>query len=193
VPPPSDYPIVLFADRTAFRKWLSAHHASESGLWLRIAKAASPLQSVTYAEALDVALCFGWIDGQKRSHDTESFLQKFTPRQKRSAWSKRNREHVARLIAAGEMQPAGLAAIAAAKADGRWDRAYDSPGKATVPDDFQAALDAQPKAKAFFETLTSANRYAVLYRIQTAVKPETRARRIAEFVAMLKRRETLHP
>ena len=191
--PASDYPIVLFADRAAFRAWLSAHHASKSGLWLRIAKAASPLQSVTYAEALDIALCFGWIDGQKQRHDAESFLQKFTPRQKRSPWSKRNREHVERLIAAGEMHPAGLAAVTAAKADGRWDRAYDSPGTATVPGDLQAALDEHPEAKAFFKTLSSANRYATLYRVQTAIKPETRARRIAEFVAMLRRRETLHP
>jgi uncharacterized protein YdeI (YjbR/CyaY-like superfamily) len=191
--PASDYPIVLFADPAAFRAWLGAHHASQSGLWLRIAKAASPLQSVTYAEALDVALCFGWIDGQKRSHDAETFLQKFTPRQKRSSWSKRNREHVERLIAAGEMHPAGLAAVAAARADGRWDRAYDSSSTATVPDDLRAALDEHPAARAFFETLTGANRYAILYRIQTAVKPETRARRIAEFVGMLQRREVLHP
>ena len=193
VAPASDYPIVLFADRIALREWLSAHHASQPGLWLRIAKAASPLMSVTYAEALDIALCFGWIDGQKKSYDADSFLQKFTPRRKRSPWSKRNREHVARLIAAGEMHPAGLAAVEAAKADGRWDRAYDSPGTVTVPDDFQAALDEHPRAKAFFETLKGTNRYAILYRIQTAVKPETRARRIAEFVAMLQRRETLHP
>jgi uncharacterized protein YdeI (YjbR/CyaY-like superfamily) len=192
VAPASDYPILLFADRAAFRRWLSEHHDSQPGLWLRIAKAASPLVSVTYAEALDVALCFGWIDGQKKSYDADSFLQKFTPRQKRSSWSKRNREHVARLIASGEMHRAGLAAVEAAKADGRWDRAYDSPGKATVPDDLQAALDQQPEAKAFFETLKGANRYAILYRIQAAVKPETRARRIAEFVAMLQRRETLH-
>ena len=190
--PASDYPILFFADRAAFRKWLSAHHASQPGLWLRIAKAGSPRRSITYAEALDLALCFGWIDGQKKSDDAECFLQKFTPRQKRSPWSKRNREHVARLVAAGEMHPAGLAAVEAAKADGRWDRAYDSPGRATVPDDLQAALDAHPKAKAFFATLKGANRYAILYRIQTAVKPETRARRIAEFVAMLQRRETLH-
>jgi uncharacterized protein YdeI (YjbR/CyaY-like superfamily) len=188
-----DYPIVLFAERAAFRAWLSAHHASEPGLWLRIAKAASPLRSVTYAEALDVALCFGWIDGQKRSYDADSFLQKFTPRQKRSPWSKRNREHVERLTAAGEMHAAGLAAIEAAKADGRWDRAYDSAGTATVPEDFRAALAEHAEAIAFFETLNGANRYAILYRIQTAVKPETRARRIAEFVAMLQRRETLHP
>jgi uncharacterized protein YdeI (YjbR/CyaY-like superfamily) len=193
VAPASDYPILLFANRTAFRTWLSAHHASHPGLWVRIAKAASPLQSITYAEALDLALCFGWIDGQKRSFDADSFLQKFTPRQKRSPWSKRNREHVARLVAAGEMHPAGLAAVEAAKADGRWDRAYDSPGTATVPADLQAALDEHPEAKAFFETLKGRNRYAILYRIQTAVKPETRARRIAEFVAMLRRRETLYP
>lgn len=191
--PASDYPILLFADRTAFREWLGAHHASRPGLWLRIAKAASLLKSVTYAEALDVALCFGWIDGQKRSYDADSFLQKFTPRQKRSPWSKRNREHVERLVAAGEMHAAGLAAVEAAKADGRWDRAYDSPGTATVPEDFHAALAEHPEARAFFETLKGANRYAILYRIQTAVRPETRARRIAEFVAMLERRETLHP
>jgi uncharacterized protein YdeI (YjbR/CyaY-like superfamily) len=193
VAPASDYPILLFADRAAFRKWLSAHHASRPGLWLRIAKAASSHRSVSYAEALDVALCFGWIDGQKKSDDADFFLQKFTPRQKRSPWSKRNREHVARLLAAGEMHPAGLAAIEAAKADGRWERAYDSPGTAAVPDDLRAALEARPKAKAFFATLNGANRYAILYRIQTAIRPETRARRIAEFVAMLERKEKLHP
>jgi uncharacterized protein YdeI (YjbR/CyaY-like superfamily) len=168
-------------------------HASERGLWLRIARVRSPLTSVTYAEALDLALCFGWIDGQRRSYDADSFLQKFTPRQKRSPWSKRNREHVARLLAAGEMQAAGLAAVAAARADGRWERAYDSPAAATVPDDLQAALDEHPDAKAFFERLKGTNRYAILYRIQTAVRPETRARRIAEFVAMLEREETLYP
>ena len=191
--PDSDYPIVLLADRAAFRAWLSVNHALQPGIWLRIGKAASTLRSVTYAEALDVALCFGWIDGQKRSHDAESFLQKFTPRQKRSPWSKRNREHVERLVAAGEMHPAGVAAVAAAKADGRWDRVYDSPGTATVPDDLRAALDEHPEASAFFETLTSGNRYAILYRIQTAIKPETRARRIVDFVAMLQRGEVFHP
>lgn len=190
---PSDYPTLLFANRSAFRKWLSAHHASQPGVWLRIAKAGSSRPSVTYAEALDVALCFGWIDGQKKSDDAEHFLQKFTPRQKRSPWSKRNRDHVARLIAEGEMHAAGLAAVEAAKADGRWERAYDSPGTVSVPDDLQVALDANSKAKAFFATLKGANRYAILYRIQTAVKPETRSRRIAEFVAMLARKETLHP
>ncbi|HET7042358.1 MAG TPA: YdeI/OmpD-associated family protein, partial [Gemmatimonadales bacterium] len=193
VPPRPEPPILLFPDRAAFRAWLGAHHDAHPGLWLRIAKAASPLRSVTHAEALDVALCFGWIDGQVRRHDADSFLQRFIPRQKRSVWSKRNRDHVARLIAAGEMHPAGLAAVAAAKQDGRWDRAYDSPATATVPADLQAALDRHPKARDFFGTLTSANRYAILYRIQTAVKPETRARRIADLVAMLARRETIHP
>ncbi len=190
--PATDYPIVLFADPTAFRTWLSVHHATEPGLWLRIAKAASPFRSVTYAEALDLALCFGWIDGQKKSYDGDSFLQKFTPRQKRSPWSKRNREHVERLTAAGEMQAAGRAAVEAAKGDGRWDRAYDSARTMSVPSDLHAALDAHPEARVFFESLKGANRYAILYRIQAAVKAETRARRIAEFVAMLQRRETLH-
>lgn len=192
MPPVNDDPIMLFADRAAFRTWLAAHHDTHTGLWLRIAKAAAPLRSVTYAEALDVALCFGWIDGQKKSYDAESFLQRFTPRQKRSPWSKRNREHVERLVAAGEMHEAGLAAVNAAKADGRWDRAYDSPGTMTVPPDFLAALNEHPDARAFFESLKSANRFAMLYRIQTAVKPETRARRIAQFVAMLRRGESLH-
>lgn len=193
VPPASTYPIVLFADRPSFRSWLTEHHDSQPGLWLRIAKASSPLRSITYAEALDVALCFGWIDGQKQSYDADSFLQKFTPRRKRSAWSKRNREHVERLVAAGQMHAAGLAAVAAAKADGRWDRAYDSPSTVTVPEDLRAALAAHPNANAFFESLQGANRYSILYRIQKAVRPETRARRIAEFVAMLGRGETLHP
>ena len=193
VTPAPDYPIVHFDDRAAFRKWLSAHHDSSPGLWLQIAKAGSPRPSVTYAEALDVALCFGWIDGQKKSHDAHAFLQKFTPRQKKSGWSKRNREHVERLTAAGEMHAAGLAAVTAAKADGRWDRAYDSASTSTMPDDLQAALDATPKARAFFEKLNSANRYAILDRVQTAVKPETRARRIADFIAMLERGEMLHP
>jgi uncharacterized protein YdeI (YjbR/CyaY-like superfamily) len=191
MPPAFDYPIVLFADRAAFEAWLTAHHAAQRGIWLRIAKAASPLRSITYGEALEVALCFGWIDAQKRGHDAESFLQKFTPRQKRSPWSKRNREHAERLIAAGAMHPAGLAAVAAAKANGRWERAYDSPATATVPDDFHAALAEHPDARAFFESLTSTSRYSILYRIQRTIKPETRARRIAEFVAMLQRRETL--
>jgi uncharacterized protein YdeI (YjbR/CyaY-like superfamily) len=189
----SEYPIELFHDQAEWADWLSQRHATARGVWLRLAKAASELRSVSYAEALDVALCYGWIDGQKKSYDADSWLQKFTPRGKKSLWSARNREHVERLMASGRMQPAGLAAVAAAKADGRWDRAYDSPAAATVPDDLQRALDEHPQARAFFGSLKGANRYAILYRIQTAVRPETRARRIAEFVAMLARKETLHP
>jgi uncharacterized protein YdeI (YjbR/CyaY-like superfamily) len=190
---PAEYPILLFSDAAGWRGWLDAHHANERGVWLRLAKAASDIRSVSRAEALDVALCYGWIDGQAKRYDGDSWLQKYTPRGKRSVWSKRNREHVERLIASGEMRPAGLAAVEAARRDGRWERAYDSPGSAVVPEDFRAALDDQPEAAAFFETLKGPNRYGILHRIQTAVKPETRARRIADFVAMLGRRETLFP
>ncbi len=188
-----EYPVKLFASQAEWTAWLDQHHATERGLWLRLAKRASELQSVSYAEALDVALCYGWIDAQMQSCDADSYLQKFTPRGKRSIWSKVNREHVKRLILTRVMHAAGLAAIEAAKSDGRWERAYDSPSAAKVPDDLRAALDAHPKAKAFFATLKSQNRYAILFRIQTAVKPETRGRRIREFVAMLERGETLHP
>jgi uncharacterized protein YdeI (YjbR/CyaY-like superfamily) len=190
---PTEYPTLHLTSKREWARWLEKHHATERGVWLRIAKARSGLRCIARADALDVALCYGWIDGQARSLDEDSWLQKFTPRGKRSVWSKINREHVARLIAGGEMRPAGLAAIEAAKADGRWDRAYDSPSSATVPDDLRAALDAHPEARAFFETLKSQNRYAILHRIQTAVKPETRARRIERFVAMLERGETIYP
>lgn len=188
---PPEYPILFFSDEASWAAWLSEHHAAEAGVWLRIAKAASPLQSISIVEALDVALCYGWIDGQRKSNDEDTYLQKFTPRRSRSGWSKRNRDHVARLIESGAMQEPGLAAIRAAKADGRWDRAYDSPANATIPEDFAAALSQHPEAEAFFNTLTGSNRYAFLYRIQTAVKPETRARRIAKFVDVLRRKETL--
>ncbi len=190
---PIDYAILYFSNRVAWAEWLRQHHATERGLWLRLAKTASEMPSITYAEALEVALCYGWIDGQRKSYDADSFLQKFTPRGTKSVWSKRNRELVGRLIASGEMQLSGLPAIDAAKADGRWERAYDSPGSATVPNDFQIALDEPPDASAFFDTLKGANRYAILHRIQTAAKPETRARRIREFIAMLQRWETLVP
>ncbi len=186
-----DYPIKLFTDRDSWARWLREHHASEQGIWLRFAKAASALESVSYSEALDLALCHGWIDGQKRTFDSDSWLLKFTPRRKRSVWSKKNREHVERLIRSGEMHPAGLAQVEAAKADGRWDRAYDSPANAMIPEDFQAALDSHPEAAEFFATLKSASRYSMLYRIQTAVKPETRARRVSEYIEMLSRGETL--
>lgn len=182
----------LFKNAKAFETWLKKHHASSDGLWLQIAKRGAHESSVTYAEAVEIALCWGWIDGQKKSLDDQHFLQRFTPRRARSVWSKVNVEKVAALIAAGRMQAPGLAQVEAAKADGRWARAYDGARTSVVPEDLLAALDALPQAKAFFATINASNRYAVLWRIQTAVKPETRARRIAQLVAMLARGETVH-
>lgn len=191
-PPRPDLPIMMFENQDAWGTWVAANHASSSGVWLRHAKTASSIPSVTYHEALDVALCYGWIDGQKKSYDETTWLQKWTPRGAKSIWSKINREKVQGLIERGQMQPAGLREVERAKADGRWDAAYDSARTATVPDDLEAALDVSPAAKAFFATLNSANRYAILFRIQTAKKAETRARRIAEFIDMLERQEQLH-
>ena len=182
----------LFKNAKAFETWLKKHHASADGLWLQIAKRGADQPSVTYAEAVEIALCWGWIDGQKKGLDDQHFLQRFTPRRARSVWSKVNVEKVAALIESGRMQAPGLAQIEAAKADGRWARAYDGARTSVVPDDLLAALDAQPQAKAFFATINASNRYAVLWRIQTAVKPETRARRIAQMVDMLARGETVH-
>jgi uncharacterized protein YdeI (YjbR/CyaY-like superfamily) len=182
----------LFRNARAFETWLRKHHARSDGLWLKIAKRGAAEPSVTYAEAVEIALCWGWIDGQKKGLDHAHFLQRFTPRRARSIWSKTNVEKVATLIAAGRMQPPGLAQVEAAKADGRWARAYDGPRTAEVPADLLAALRAAPKAAAFFATLNATNRYAVLWRIQTAVKPETRARRIARLVEMLGRGEAIH-
>jgi len=189
----AEYPVLLFESQAEWSAWLSRHHATTRGVWLRLAKKGSDLRSLSYAEALDVALCHGWIDGQKKSFDSDSWLQKFTPRGKKSVWSKVNCEHAERLIRTGAMQNAGLAAIDDAKRDGRWERAYDSPRSAAVPEDFQAALDQCADAKAFFTTLNSRNRYAILWRIQTAARAETRARRIEQFIDMLRRGETLHP
>ncbi|MEO6186427.1 MAG: YdeI/OmpD-associated family protein, partial [Steroidobacteraceae bacterium] len=166
-------------------------HADHAGIWLRIAKKESRLPSVTYAEALDEALCLGWIDGQKKALDGTSFLQKFTRRGKRSLWSKTNVAHVARLEKEGRMKPAGLAVVAAAKADGRWDAAYHSASSAEMPADFIAALAREPAAKAFFTTLNKTQRYRLFFRITNARKPETRSKRISDFVAMLKRGEIL--
>ncbi|HXE44859.1 MAG TPA: YdeI/OmpD-associated family protein [Conexibacter sp.] len=187
-----ELPILPFASAAAWEAWLDAEHARAAGVWLQIAKKDTGVATVTYAEALDVALCFGWIDGQKRGFDATWFLQRFTPRTARSRWSKINTEHVERLAAAGRMRPAGLAQVEAARADGRWAAAYDGQRSAAVPPDLQAALDADPAAAAFFATLRGANRYAILYRVQDAKRPETRARRIARFTAMLARGETLH-
>lgn len=189
----SGMPVVLFRDPAEWADWLEENHAASSRLWLRLAKKASSLTSVTYAEALEVALCYGWIDGQKRSYDADSWLQKFTPRGAKSLWSKINREKVLALIESGRMRPAGLGAVELARQDGRWDAAYDPASTATVPEDFQAALDASPAAGAAFAALDGQNRYAMLFRIQTARKPQTRAARITKFVGMLERGEKLYP
>ena len=181
-----------FKSAADFRKWLAANHDQVDGLWLRFFKAKSGTPSITYAQALDQALCYGWIDGQAQPCDADSWLQKFTPRRARSGWSKRNTLHVERLIKGGFMTNAGLAAVEAAKADGRWQAAYDSPRNATPPQDFLKALRKNKKAKAFFETLNRANVYAIVYRLQTAKKSETRERRFQNILAMLTRGEKFH-
>ncbi|HEX4807050.1 MAG TPA: YdeI/OmpD-associated family protein [Conexibacter sp.] len=188
----AELPILPFASAAAWAAWLEAEHARAAGVWLQLAKKDSGIATVTYAEALDVALCFGWIDGQVRRFDAAFYLQRFTPRKRGSRWSKINVGHAERLIAAGRMRPAGLAQVEAARADGRWQDAYHGQRSAAVPPDLQAALDANPAAAAFFATLRGANRYAILYRVQDAKRPQTRARRIERFVTMLARGETLH-
>jgi uncharacterized protein YdeI (YjbR/CyaY-like superfamily) len=188
----TDVAPTLFKNAQAFETWLNQHHATSDGLWLMIAKRGAREASITYPEAVEIALCWGWIDGQKKGFDDQHFLQRFTPRRARSVWSKINVEKVAALIDAGRMKAPGHAQIEAAKADGRWARAYDGARTSTVSDDLLAALEADPKAKFFFETIDAANRYAVLWRVQTAAKPETRAKRIAQLVAMLARGELIH-
>lgn len=190
---PSPPPTALrFRSARSFETWLRKNHASSEGVWLEIAKAGSAQATVSYAEAVEIALCYGWIDGQKKALDATHWLQRFTPRRARSLWSKVNRGKAEALVASGRMQPAGQAEIDRAKADGRWDVAYDGARTAAVPADLEAALAAQPTAAAFFATLDAANRYAVLWRVQTAKRPETRARRIETLVAMLARGETIH-
>jgi uncharacterized protein YdeI (YjbR/CyaY-like superfamily) len=188
-----ELPITLFKDAKAWDAWLKKRGDTSPGVWLRLAKKSAKLKSLSYAEALDVALCYGWIDGQKNSHDEESWLQKFTPRGSRSIWSRINRAKALELIEQGRMRPAGLAAIEQAKANGQWEGAYDSHRTSTPPHDFLEALGRRPRAKAFFATLNAANRYAILWRIQTAKKPETRQKRIATFVQMLEDHKKLHP
>jgi len=188
---PNDLPIKHFRNAAAWEAWLAAHPA-DKGMWLKIAKKDSGVTSVTYAEALDVALCHGWIDGLKRACDEVFFLQRFTPRRAKSLWSKINIAKADALIANGRMRPGGLREIEAAKADGRWDVAYASASTITVPDDLIVALRRSRKAAAFFETLDKTNRYAVLWRIHTAKKPETRAARVEKLVAMLARGEKIH-
>jgi uncharacterized protein YdeI (YjbR/CyaY-like superfamily) len=188
-----DLPVLSFPDREAFAAWLEDNHADARGLWLEIARAGSGAASVTYAEAVEAALCFGWIDGQKARGDERVWRQRFTPRGPRSRWSRINRDKAEALIAAGAMRPAGLREVERARSDGRWDAAYAGARTMTVPDDLRAALDSDPAAAAEFESLDSANRYAILYRVQDAKRPQTRARRIEDFVAMLARGERPHP
>ncbi|MGH9613787.1 MAG: YdeI/OmpD-associated family protein [Bryobacteraceae bacterium] len=188
-----DLPTFLFQNPKAWDVWLDRNYSSSPGIWLRLARKASGVKSVSYAEALEVALCYGWIDGQKKGESENAWLQKFTPRAKQSIWSKINREKALALIESGRMKTAGFNAIEHAKKDGRWEAAYDSQSAAAVPVDLQAALDKNARAKSFFATLDSHNRYAVLFRIHTAKKAETRAKRIQKFVEMLEKHEKLHP
>jgi uncharacterized protein YdeI (YjbR/CyaY-like superfamily) len=192
VSPKDDLPVMPFESVAAWEAWLEANHADAPGVWLQIAKQASGIPTVTYSEALDAALCLGWIDGQKASYDEASFLQRFTPRRARGKWSKINVDRVARLIEAGRMRPAGLAHVDAAKADGRWEAAYGGSATMTVPEDLQTALDANPAARDFFATISRTNRYSVLYRVHDAMRPETRANRIAALVEMLAEGKTFH-
>ena len=187
-----ELPLTRFATAKAFDAWLARHHASSPGLWLELAKKGADRPSISYAEAVEVALAWGWIDGQKGAIDASAWKQRFTRRGARSIWSKINRDKALALIAAGKMRPAGLAEVERAQKDGRWAQAYDSPRGASVPEDLAAALAARPDAASFFATLDAANRYAVLWRVQTAKKPETRQRRIATLVDMLARQEKLH-
>jgi uncharacterized protein YdeI (YjbR/CyaY-like superfamily) len=184
--------ILEFPDPETWERWLADHHDSSPGVWLKIAKKGASRATVSYAQALDGALCFGWIDGQKGAYDEAFWLQRFTRRGPRSKWSQVNREHATRLIEQSRMQPAGLAQVRAAQGDGRWAAAYEPQSRATVPPDFQAELDRNPEAKAFFETLKGARRYAFCYRIADAKRPQTRAKRIADYIALLNEGRTLH-
>jgi uncharacterized protein YdeI (YjbR/CyaY-like superfamily) len=184
--------ILTFKRSTEWRDWLAGNFDRQDGIWLRFYKKASETESIRYAEALDEALCYGWIDGQAKKYDDQSYLQKFTPRRPRSIWSKRNIEHVARLTREGRMQLSGIKQVEAAKADGRWENAYDSPSSMEIPADFYAALDASPQAKEFFATLNRTNIYAIAWRLQTAKKPETRQRRLEAIIKMLESGEKFH-
>jgi uncharacterized protein YdeI (YjbR/CyaY-like superfamily) len=187
-----DLPILTFASAAEMEEWLEGNHAGSNGIWLKIAKKGSGIASVDYSEALELALCFGWIDSQKRGFDEWFFLQRFTPRRSRGKWSLINREKAKALIASGTMRPAGLAEVEAAKEDGRWEAAYPGQRTAKVPEDLQRELDRNEAARDFFAELDSANRYAILYRLEDAKKPETRELRLRKFVAMLKRGEKIH-
>ena len=188
----TELPIHYFKRQQDWFAWLNDNHATSSGVWLRLTKKGNDTPSVSYEEAIEIALCFGWIDGQKKSLSEQFWLQKFSHRAVNSVWSKINKNKALTLIKTGKMKPAGLKEIELAKVDGRWEAAYDSASKATVPSDFQSALDRNARANEFFGTLDSRNRYAVLFRIQTAKKPETRAKKISQFILMLERHEKLH-
>jgi uncharacterized protein YdeI (YjbR/CyaY-like superfamily) len=188
-----DLPIMTFTVAEALTSWLAKHHIASPGIWIRLFKIKSGVPTITYAEALDAALCHGWIDGQKKPYDAASWLQKFTPRRPKSIWSKKNQEHVARLEKAGMMKAAGMAAVEAAKADGRWEQAYASSSNMVVPADFLHALAKNKKAEAFFKTLNKTNVFAIVWRLQTAKKPETRAKRMKVMLEMLKKGEKIHP
>ncbi|HEV8280184.1 MAG TPA: YdeI/OmpD-associated family protein [Streptosporangiaceae bacterium] len=191
--PADSLPVASFESADAWDAWLTAHAADSPGLWLKIAKKGSAGRSISYSDALDVALCHGWIDGQKGRLDDEYWLQRFTPRKPGSKWSKINTERAAALIASGRMRPAGLREVERAQGDGRWEQAYESQSRVTVPEDLARALAANQQARAFFATLDSTNRYAILYRIGTAKRPETRAKRIDAFVAMLSEHKKIYP
>ena len=188
-----DLPVLAVASHDEWESWLAEHHATSRGVWLQVVKKSSAKEGAAYADALDVALCFGWIDGQKDRLDDDFWLQRFTPRTARSKWSKINCDKATKLVAQRRMRSAGRAQIDQAKADGRWDAAYESQSVAVVPDDLRAALEKNRKAQAFFSTLDAGNRYAILYRIQDAKKPETRQRRIEKYVAMLSEGQRIHP
>ena len=189
---PMEREVLELSSRDAWEQWLAENHASSPGVWLRLGKKSAPAPTLTYPEALEEAIRHGWIDGQRRSGDQHSYLMRFTPRGPRSQWSQINRDKAAALIAEGRMTPAGLAQVNAAQADGRWERAYEPQSRASVPEDFRRALDGNPAAREFFESLTGARRYAFLYRLHQARRPEARAKRIATYLELLSARRTLH-
>lgn len=189
----SQLPILGFSSVKRWESWLAKHHATQTeGIWLQFFKKDSDVKTINHDEALDEALCYGWIDGQLKKHDDQSWIQKFTPRRGKSIWSKRNIDSVERLIKARKMKAAGMLAVEAAKADGRWQQAYDSPSNMVIPDDFLKALGKDKKAKAFFETLNKANLYAIAWRLQTAKKPETRESRMRKILEMMTNKEKFH-
>lgn len=188
----ADLPIIAFETPALWQKWLEKHHADVDGIWLRMYKKGTKIPSIDYAQALEGALCYGWIDGQKKSYDEKSWLQRFTPRRKKSAWSKINIGHIERLTKEGKMHPAGMAQVEAAKADGRWEKAYHSASTMEMPADFLKELKKDTKAYAFYQTLNKANLYAIFYRLTTAKKPETRAKRMTMLLEMLAEEKSIH-